>query len=111
MIKDILQIAALPGRPGRYLNPPAETYGIYFDEVTADGADPIALPAGAKLPRIYTHNIRLELYEPTPDDAKEAKVEAALCAKVGYWYKSERIWLASVQRYQVYYEFNYTTKY
>lgn len=39
MIHDILIASGIPYKPSRYLDPPAKTYAIYFDEQETDGAD------------------------------------------------------------------------
>jgi hypothetical protein len=109
MIKEILTAAGLLHRRGRFLRPPADTYAVWFDDVTADGADPVGSPAGG-LPRIYHHDARVELYEAKPDDEKEAAIEAELDARGLPWTKEDRYWLQAEQRYQVIYEFSYTAK-
>ncbi len=110
MIKDILTAAAVLHRQGRFPSPPVETYAVYFDDVEADGPDPVINPTGAKWPRIYHHSVRVELYEPKPDDATESALEAEFDARGLLWTKEDRYWLQDVQRYQVIYELNYTTK-
>lgn len=110
MIEVILTAAGVKHRQGRFLTPPAETYAVYFDDVDAEGADPVSLPAGARAPRIYRHSARVELYEPQPAPKVEAAIEAALNAQGVDWAKEDRYWLQEVQRYQVIYTFDYTTK-
>lgn len=110
MIKEVLTAAGVPHRQGRYVNPPAETYAVYFDDVTTDGPDRVAAVAGGKLPKICAHSATVELYEPKPDEAAEAAIEAALDAQGLTWTKQDRYWLQNVQRYQVIYETDYTTK-
>ena len=102
MIKKILTDAGLPFRRSRFTKPPAETYAVYLDDVETDGPDGINA--------IFHHDVTVELYEPRPDDAAEAAVEAALNAYGMRWRKQDRYWLQDVQRYQVIYEFNYTEK-
>lgn len=102
MIKEILNATGLPFRRSRFLQPPAGTYVIYMDDVDADGPDGIN--------RVYTHDITLEVYEPTPDDAAEAAIEAAIDAQGLRWTKQDRYWLQTEQRYQVIYEFTYIVK-
>jgi hypothetical protein len=87
---------------------PEETHVVYFDDVEVDAADRVPQQGG--LPRIYRHNVRLELYEPTPDDAAEAAIEAALDAAGLPWSKEDRYWLPDANRYQVLYEIFYITK-
>lgn len=108
MINDILTAAAVPFKQGRYISPPAETYAVYFDDVEVSGADPV--PSAARLPRVYTHDARIELYEPMPDEKTETALEAELDARGLPWTKEDRYWLKDAQRYQVLYEFTYYTK-
>lgn len=110
MIKDILTAAGVQHRRGRFPSPPAGTYAVYFDDVAIDGADPVQPAAGEKLPRIYHHDVRVELYEPKPDDAAETAIEAEMDARGIPWAKEDRYWLQDVQRYQVLYSFEYTDK-
>lgn len=110
MTKEILTTAGVKHRQGRFLKPPAETYAVYFDDKTVDAADRVPLSAGGKLPGVVTHDVTIELYEPTPDDQTEAAIEAALDAQGLSWDKQDRYWLQDVQRYQVIYEYSYTTK-
>ena len=102
MIKTILQAAGVPGWEGWTPSPPLESYALYFDDVTTDGPD--------GLPWIKRHDVTVELYEPTPDDALEAACEAAMASQGLQWTKQARYWLKDVQRYQVIYEFSYTEK-
>ena len=104
MIDTIL--SGVPHRQGRFLKPPAETYAVYMDNLTIDAADRV----GGKLPGIVTHDVMIEVYEPSPDDKTEAAIEAAMNAQGLSWTKQDRYWLQDVQRYQVIYEFTYTTK-
>lgn len=110
MIKDILTAAGVPHRQSRFPKPPAETYAVYFDDVEVDAADPVTPATQAGLPRIYHHDVRVEIYEPKPDDTTEAAIEAELDARGLPWSKEDRYWLQDVQRYQVLYEFSYTSK-
>lgn len=107
MIDTILTASGIPYRQGRFLNPPAETYAIYFDSQEADGPDPVE---AADLPQVIYHDVTVELYEPTQDPAAEAAIEAALKARGILWTKEARYWLQNVQRYQVVYAFNYNEK-
>lgn len=106
MINEILKASGLPHRQGRYPNPPAGTYAIYFDNLTSDGPDPV----GTAVPRIVRHDCMVELYEPKADATAEAAVEAALNTRGLHWTKEDRYWLQNVQRYQVIYEFTYNEK-
>lgn len=107
MIKDILTAAGIEHARGRFLRMPDGTHAVYFDDIEVTTADR-GTAAGA--PRIYTHNISVELYEAAPDDASESAIEAELDARGLPWSKQDRYWLKDVQRYQVVYEFTYTDK-
>ena len=102
MVKTILKAAGLLFWQGRASDPPAETYAVYFDDVTADGPDGYN--------RIFTHDVTVELYEPTQDDAAAPAFEAELNARGIPWTKQARYWLDNVRRYQVIYEFSYIEK-
>ena len=107
MLHEILNASRIPYRQGRYLNPPEETYAVYFDDLTADGPDPIPLP---NRPYMLRHDVMVELYEPRPDTASEESIEAELNARGILWAKEDRYWLQNVQRHQVVYEFTYFEK-
>lgn len=102
MVNDILSRAKITRRQARHTQPPAETYAVYFDDIEADGADNVVL--------LYRHDVSIELYEPTPDDDAEARLEAQLNAQGLMWTKQDRYWLQDRQRYQVVYEFSYIQK-
>lgn len=106
MVKEILTASGIPYKEARYLHPPAETYAVYFDNLTTDGPDPVA----ADMPQIVHHDVMVELYEPKQDPDAEAKLEVQLRDRGIQWTKQARYWLQNVQRYQVIYEFNYTEK-
>ena len=110
MIKEILKAAGVlfPEDDGRFLRLPDQTHAAIFDDVDVDGADPVPDASGAA--RIYQHNVSVEVYEPVPDDACEAAIEAGLNARGIPWTKQARYWLDSVRRYQVVYEFSYIEK-
>lgn len=110
MIKDILTAAGVEHAQGRFLRMPDGTHAVYFDDIEVVAADRVTPPTSAGLPRICNHNITVELYEPAPDDAAEASIEAELDARGLSWTKQDRYWLKDVQRYQVVYEFAYTSK-
>lgn len=105
MTEEILTAAGIPYRQGRFLRPPAETYGVYFDDLTTSGPDPVP---GA--PQIVRHDVMVELYEPKADPEIEARLEAQLQARGIHWTKQDRYWLQNAQRYQVIYEFSYIDK-
>jgi hypothetical protein len=102
MIENLLRAAALPARAAWYPDPPAGTFAVWQDNVEASGAD------GRNL--IYTHDVMVELYEPTQDDAAETAFEAVLNAQGIPWTKQARYWLKDTRRYQVIYEFSYIEK-
>ena len=106
MTEKILTASGIPFRESRYPQPPPGTYAVYFDNQTTDGPDPVGVPT----PYIVTHDVMVELYEPTLDPDAEAKLEAQLKARGIQWTKQAAYWLKNVQRYQVIYEFNYTEK-
>lgn len=102
MIDDLF--AAVPGGcwPRRCPDPPHDTYGIYLEDITADGPDGINC--------IFTHDVMLELYEPQPDADTESAVEAVLDARGIRYTKQEQYWLKEAQRYQTVYEFSHIEK-
>lgn len=108
MIKELLTAAGIQHRQGRFPSPPADTYAVWFDDIEVESADRVTSATG--LPRIYHHTVRVELYEPKPDDEAELAFEAELDAQGLPWSKEDRYWLQDVQRYQVLYEFEYTSK-
>lgn len=101
MVNDILKAARVPYRKARFPRPPSGTYAVYFDDVDSDGLS---------LNLVQTHDVTIELYEPTPDDQTEAALEAALDLAGVSWHKTDRYWLQEEQRYQVIYEFTHYTK-
>lgn len=106
MINEIFTASGLSCRQGRFLNPPAGTYGVYFDDQSTDsGPDPLP---GA--PQVIRHDVMVELYEPKADPDAEAALESQLKAFGLHWTKEDRNWLQNVQRYQVIYEFSYNEK-
>lgn len=107
MIKDILTAAGVEFAQGRFITMPKGTHAVYFDDVETETADPVASEG---TPRIYHHNVTVELYEPAPDDAAEAAIEAELDARALPWSKQDRYWLKDLQRYQVIYETTYHNK-
>ena len=110
MIDEILTAAGVQHRQGRFLKPPDGTYAVYVDDVERDGADPVAVAPGVRLPGTYHHSGRIELYESKPDDKAEAALEAELDTRGLPWTKEDRYWLQDVQVYQVLYNFEFTTK-
>lgn len=108
MIEEILTVAGILHQRGRFLRMPDETHAVYTDDVSSSGAD--RLPSQSGIPRIYTHDVMVELYEPKPDDRAEKAIETELDLRGLNWTKQDRYWLNDVQRYQVIYEFSYTTK-
>ena len=103
MVKEILTAAGIPERGSRFTRPPAGSYAVWFDDIETDGPD--GMP-----PRIFTHSITLELYEPKKDAAAVTALEAELTAAGLKWTKQDRLWIISEQMYQTIYEFNYTEK-
>lgn len=110
MVHEILTAAGVEHARGRFLRLPEGTCAVYFDDVEVSTADRIPSPDLKAPPRIYTHDVTIELYEPAPDDDKETAIEAELDARWIEWSKQDRYWLKDLQRYQVVYEFSYTSK-
>lgn len=103
MVSEILTAAGIQARGSRFVKPPAGTYAVWFDTVHADGAD-------GEPPRIFTHDVTVELYAPKRDDAAEEALEDAMGARGLKWTKHDRIWIQSEQMYQTIYEFSYIEK-
>lgn len=110
MIKDILTAAGVLHRQSRFIRTPKETHAVYFDNIRVDSADPVLPFTAAGLPRVLAHEVRVELYEYSPDDAKEAAIEAEFNARGIPWTKEDRYWLETEQWYQVIYEISYYEK-
>ena len=104
MIKEIAKAAGLKLREARHQKPLGTPYGVYMDEVEAGGADGVNC--------LRTHNLTLEVYSPTANDADaiETAVEDALDERGIPWTKQGRYWLPEEQRYQEIYEFSYNEK-
>lgn len=102
MIESILKQAGIPAKQGRFPDPPSKTYAVWFDSVSADGADRMNL--------IRTHAATIELYEPKRDNVSEESIESVLDGFGIPWEKQDRMWLDAVQRYQVIYEFDFIEK-
>lgn len=90
-------------RRGRFVKPPGGTYAVWTDDIDVDGPD--GMP-----PCIFYHAVKIELYEPIPDDAAEAALEAQMTALGLHWTKQDRYWIDSEQVYQVIYEFSHIEK-
>lgn len=103
MAANILTAAGIPNRRHRFIKPPQGTHAVWMDDITTDGADNVA-------PGIFHHDVTIELYEPKPDDAAVASLEAQLDAAGLHWSKQDRYWIASEQMYQTVYEYSYTEK-
>lgn len=103
MVNKILTAAGIAYRRSRFTKPPAGTYAVWMDDITTDGPD--GMP-----PSIFHHSVTVELYEPKPDDAAVAALEAQLSARGLHWTKQDRYWIQSEQMYQTIYEFNYIEK-
>lgn len=103
MVSEILTAAGIKNRRSRFVKPPAGTYAVWMDDVTTDGPD--GMP-----PRIFSHDVTVELYEDKPDDVAVAALEAQLTAHGLRWTKQDRYWIQSEQFYQTIYEFSYIEK-
>jgi hypothetical protein len=110
MVNEILTASGIEYAQGRFLRLPEKTCAVYFDDIEVTAADRVTPPTLAGLPRIYTHNVTVEVYEPAPDDPSETALEAELDARGLEWAKQDRYWLKDLQRYQVVYDFSYTNK-
>ena len=107
MIREILTAARVNFAQGRFNRMPDGTHAVYFDDIETETADPVA---SVVMPRIYHHSVTVEVYEPAPDDATETAIETELDARGISWSKQDRYWLKDLQRYQIVYEFEYTSK-
>lgn len=107
MISEILTAAGVEYAQGRFILMPEGTHAVYFDDIETETADPVGVEVA---PRIFHHNVTVEVYEPAPDDDTEAAIEAELDARGIPWTKQDRYWLKDLQRYQVIYEFSYHNK-
>ncbi len=105
-VNDILIAAGIPNQEAQYPDPPEGTYAVYFDDIELEAPDHLA--PGVRC--IVKHDATIELYEPVKDNATEAALEAQLISQGIPWTKQARYWLGSTRRYQVIYEFSYTTK-
>lgn len=103
MVNDILKASGVQHRRGRFPHPPKGAYAVFFDNVTLDGPD-------GHPEWVEKHSVMVELYEPAPDDAAEAAMEAAIAAAGLQWEKQDRYWLQTEQMYQVIYEFSFIEK-
>ncbi|MBQ2437443.1 MAG: hypothetical protein II265_05060 [Clostridia bacterium] len=110
MVNEILTASGIEYRQAWFPRLPANTCAVYFDDVEMDGPDPVTPLTSDGLPCVVHHDILVEMYEPKQDPAAEAALEAAIRATGLTFKKYDRVWLQSLQRYQVNYEFNYTTK-
>lgn len=103
MVKEILAAAGIQGRGSRFAKPPAGTYAVWFDDITTDGPD--GMP-----PRIFTHDVTLEIYASKKDDAALQALEAQLNARGLHWTRQDWLWIQSEQMYQAIYEFSHIEK-
>ena len=110
MVNEILTAAGVEYAQGRFISMPKGTHAVYFDDIEVDAADRVTPHNSTGLPRIYTHNVTVEIYEPAPDDSTEAAIEAELDARGLSWSKQDRYWLKDPQRYQTVYDFSYISK-
>jgi hypothetical protein len=103
MVSELLTKAGVEHRHNRFTKPPAGTFAVWLDYIDTDGPD--GMP-----PSIFSHNISIEVYEPKPDDAAEAAIEAAMNERCLQWHKQDRSWIDDEQLYQTVYEFSYIEK-
>ncbi|MBR0575683.1 hypothetical protein KCG48_04925 [Proteiniclasticum sp. BAD-10] len=102
MVKDILTAAGVQYKEVRFLQPPAGTYAVYFDAVSARGSDSTIL--------ILEHTSTIELYSPNIDTDAEAKIEFELFLRAMEFGKQDRTWLKDEQIYMTVYTFDYIEK-
>lgn len=110
MINDILTASGIPARRARFPKPPVGVYAVFFDDINADGADPVPLPPGLCIPHIIRHEGTIELYLEGSDTQTEERLEAEILGRGISFEKTDRQWLQDVQRYVVYYDLTYFTK-
>lgn len=110
MLNEILTASGIEYAQAHFIRIPDGTYAVYFDDVEVDAADRVTPPTPAGLPRIYKHDVTVEVYEPKPDPDAEKALEAELDARGLAWAKQDRYWLKDIQRYQTVYEFSFTSK-
>lgn len=105
MIKSILMSAAIPHQEAQYPNPPAGTFAVYMDSVTADGSDHDIC--------IFEHNCTVELYAPTLTAGNEDRTRllAELAGRGIHYTTQGWYWLKDIRRYQEVCEFSYFQKY
>lgn len=101
MIHKILN-GVVPYKPVRFLQPPQETYAVYFDDIDYYGADEyIALER---------HAVRIELYSETIDTAVEQQIIDKLINLHLEFNIQERTWLDTEQLYMAVFYFEYIGK-
>lgn len=103
MVNEILTAAGVEAKRSRFAKRPAGTHAVWTDDITTDGPD--GMP-----PRIFHHNVTIELYGDIPDEAKAAELEATMNARGIHWSMQDWVWIQSEQMYQKIYEFSYITK-
>ena len=103
MVNEILTKAGVKHRRNRFVKPPNETYAVWADIVSTDGADNMP-------PELYTHDVTIQLYEYVPDPEAEAAIEAAMSEACLHWAKQDRDWIEVEQVYLVTYDFTYIEK-
>lgn len=92
----------LPYKEVRFLQPPRETYAVYFDNVDYYGAD--------KLIGLENHSVRIEVYSEQINNDIEKQIEKRLIDFELEFNKGERVWLNSEQIYMTVYYFDYIEK-
>lgn len=102
MTETMLNAAGIPNRETRYPAPPAGTYAVWTEDITASGPD------GCN--RIFEHEATVELYGRKPDPVAEAAFEKQLDEHGLAYEKQARYWLQTEQLYQTIYEFSYIVK-
>ena len=86
----------------KFKNPPSTDYSVWNDTKRTYGADNKNL--------IEEHNVSIELYEYSPNNELEDKIEARFDDLAISYIKQERYWLDSEKLYQIVYEFTYVIR-
>lgn len=99
---DLILNGIVQYKPVRFLQPPKDTYAVFFDDVVFRGADDLI--------GIEEHSLRIEVYASVIDKNIESNIEQKLIELSLEFDKGERIWLNEVERYMTPYYIDYTKK-
>lgn len=103
MVAEMLTRAGIKNRQNHFVRPPRETYAVWADILSTDGAD--GMP-----PELFTHDVTIQLFEYELDPEAEAALEAEMDAAGLHWMKQYSGWSEIEQTHQVTYDFTYVTK-